>query len=88
MKYSSIVGGTTFMAALHLTEGNTDTTRLIPERPSWIRNWSEIARHYSVIPKLQIELFPLTDIKASIGGDFLNTHEAQLHIKTDLRDQS
>ena len=31
MKYSAIVGGTTFMAALHLTEGNTDTTRLIPK---------------------------------------------------------
>ena len=31
MKYSSIVGETTFMAALHLTEGNTDTTWLIPE---------------------------------------------------------
>ena len=28
MKYSAIVGGTTVMAALHLTE---DTTRLIPE---------------------------------------------------------
>ena len=48
MKYSSIVGGTTFMAALHLTEGNTDTSRLIPERPSWIRNWSEIANR--IIP--------------------------------------
>ena len=43
MKYSSTVGGTNFMAALHLTEGNTGTTRLIPERPGWIRKWSEIA---------------------------------------------
>ena len=36
MKYSAIVNGTTFMAALHLTEGNTDTTRLIPENPERI----------------------------------------------------